>query len=257
MIISIINQKGGVGKSTTAQALATRLANLGNKVLIIDADPQGNISYILNGDTRAINDLYSVLNGTDIKDAIHTINGYNNNLDIIHSNQALSSIELVLKDVGREYTLKKAIEPIKKDYDYIIIDTPPSLSLLTVNALTVSNGVVIPVQASILSLQGVGQLYNTIESIKEYTNPNLSILGILRTRHNNRTTLSNKLNGILNDTAKNINTSMFNTFIRESVTIREAQATHTDLYKYDINNNAVQDYINFTNELLERIKKEI
>ncbi len=254
MVISIINQKGGVGKSTTAHALSTGLSHRGYNVLLIDADPQSNITYIL-GDKKPINDLYSVLNGGDIKDAINYVKGYKDKLSLIASNQALASIDLVLKDVGREYTLKNVIEPIRNDYDFIIIDTPPSLNILTINALTCSDKVIIPVQADMLSIQGVGQLYDTIQTIRKYTNPKLEILGVLRTRYSKRTILSRDISDMLDDVAFTMNTRLYDTCIRESIVIKEVQALQEDMYLYSPNNNAVKDYNSFVEELLNQLKE--
>ncbi|MDD3365341.1 MAG: AAA family ATPase, partial [Syntrophomonas sp.] len=188
-IITIATQKGGTGKTTTTHALGVGLIERGYKVLFIDLDPQGNLSYILQTEELK-STIYEVLTGkTKARDAIqHQQCG-----DIIPSSPALARANLELKNTGKEYRLKETLQPIKDDYDYIIIDTPPSLGLLTINALTASDSVIIPSQADIFSLQGIGQLYSTIETIKKYTNPDLSIEGILLTRHNSRSILSRDL----------------------------------------------------------------
>ncbi len=247
-IISVINQKGGVGKSTTAYALASGLSIRGYKVLLIDSDPQSNVTYITTKE-RPINDLYSVYNGADISDAITEVNP---NLYLIGGNETLASADIVYTDTGREYKLKKAIEQLQGNYDYIIIDTPPSLGILTINALTASTGAIVPAQADIFSIQGLTQLYDTIKVVREYTNPNLKILGILRTRHNPRTILSSDTSEMLEELASKIDTKVYKTYIRESVAIKESQAIRQSLFEYAPTNNAVVDYINFIDEVLEK-----
>lgn len=243
-VVAVINQKGGVGKSTTACALAVGLANRGKKILLIDSDPQGNTTYVL-GVNRTLANLYNVMNGTPAKDAIEKLS---DNLDIITSYGELATADKTYTQTGREYILKKALQPIQDKYDYIIIDTPPALGILSINALTASYGVVIPVQADVMSIQGLMQLKDTIDTVREYTNPQLKILGILRTRHNVRTNISKETSKILDDIAHKLGTILYNTYIRESVGIREAQGERKDIFSFAPNNNAVLDYVTFLEE---------
>lgn len=243
-IIAVINQKGGVGKSTTACALAAGLANTGKKVLLIDSDPQGNTTYVL-GVNRTLSNLYSIMNGTPARDAIEQLS---EKLDIIASYSGLATADKTYIQTGREYILKKALKPILNDYEYIVIDTPPALGILSINALTASYGVVIPVQADVMSIQGLMQLKDTIDTVREYTNPNLKILGILRTRYNARTNISKETSEILNDIAHKLGTILYNTYIRESICIKEAQGERKDIFRFAPNNNAVLDYVAFIKE---------
>ena len=243
-VISVINQKGGVGKSTTACALAVGLSNKGKKVLLIDSDAQGNTTYVL-GVKRPLANLYNVMNGTSAKDAIEKVF---EGLDIITSHSELAPADKTFVQTGREYILKKALTPILNDYDYIVIDTPPGLGILSVNALTASYGVIIPVQADVMSIQGLMQLKDTIGVVREYINPNLKILGILRTRHNPRTNISKETTEALNDIAQKLNTRLYESYIRESVAIREAQKERKDIFSYAPGNNAVEDYKAFIKE---------
>lgn len=247
-ILAIINQKGGVGKSTTAQAIGSGLFLKGYKVLFIDLDAQGNITYSL-GAKKSHNTILQVLtNDAKAVDCIqHTEQG-----DIIQSSPILSGADTIIIKTGKEYRLKEALEPIKSNYDFIIIDTPPALSILTVNALTACNGVIIPAQADIFSLQGIGQLYDTIKTVKQYCNPELSIKGILLTRYNSRTILSREVAEQIKLTAKELHTKLYRTKIRECTALKEAQASKQSIYTYAGKSNASLDY----QELLKEILKE-
>ena len=174
-IISIINQKGGVGKSTTAEALLAGLTLKGYKTLAVDLDAQGNLTYATGANSQGATSLGVLTREVDAGDAIqHTPSG-----DIIPSNKALAGADAFITDTGKEYRLKEALESVASEYDYIIIDTPPALSILTINALTASNSLIIPAQADIYSLQGIEQLAETIQPVKRYCNPTLSIEGII------------------------------------------------------------------------------
>lgn len=250
-IVTVTNQKGGTGKTTTAYALACGLTNKGFKCLIVDLDPQGNLTYTMG------------LNSFD-KDVLGLLNReyktdesiYKTSVcDLIPYSKNLSSADKILQVTGGEYRLKEALSTISNDYDYIIIDTPPSLSSLTVNALTSSTSVVIPVQADIYSIQGVSQLWETIQAIKQYCNPQLAISGILITRYNNRSTLNREIEETLrNDVAKQINSKVYTSTIREGVAIREAQYIQQNIFDYAPTSNVVKDYDNFINEFVEDTK---
>src|SRR5699024_10958098 len=163
----------------------------------------------------------------------------------------LAGIDLEIQDIGKEYRLKRALDDVKANYDYIVIDTPPTLNLLTVNALTASDYVVIPTQADILSLQALGQLSNTIDAVREYTNAGLKIAGIVLTRHNTRTILTSTITNMLEGTAKELDTKVFNAKIREAVAIKEAQAQRTNFFEYDKGSKVYNDITQLINEIIE------
>ena len=246
-IIAVINQKSGVGKSTTAQAIGQGLTLKGYKVLFVDLDAQGNLSYSL--DAQASNKtVLEVLTGQmQAKDIIqHTETG-----DIMSSSLQLSGADLMLTEMGKEYRLKEALEPIKSKYDYIIIDTPPALGILTVNALTACTGVIIPAQADIYSLQGIGQLNSTLEAVRKYCNNSFTLKGIVLTRFNKRAVLSRDVADLLEETAKTLKTKLYKTHIREAVAIKEAQIQKACLFTYAPKSNASIDYMNLINEVID------
>jgi len=245
-VIAIATQKGGTGKTTTAHALGAGLIWRANRVLFIDLDPQGNLSYILRADMDGSTS-YEVLTGqATAKETIqHKPGG-----DIIPASPALSGANLEVNKTGKEYRLREALEPIRNDYDYIVIDTPPALSILTVSALTASDSVIIPAQADIFSLQGISQLYDTIQAIQQHSNPNLSIKGILLIRHNTRAILSRDLTRVMSNMAQQMGTRVYDSVIREGIAIKEAQASQQDIYSYAPRANPTRDYIAFIDELL-------
>lgn len=249
-VTTITNQKGGVGKTTTAHALSTGLNIRGCKTLVIDTDPQGNLSYTykVDNDKPAI---YDVLKGNiEAFNAIqHTDQG-----DIIPSNILSAGADLEFTDTGREYILKDIIESLNGIYDYIIIDSPPTLGILTINALAASNDIIIPMGADIYSLQGLSQLYITINKVKKYCNPSLSIAGILITRYNGRSILSKELKEVIESKANQIKSVLFNTVIREGIAIREAQTQQDTVFNVAPKSNVAIDYLNFINEYIEGVK---
>lgn len=250
-IITITNQKGGVGKTTTAQTLGTGLHHKGYKVLLIDADPQRNLTYtmdVMNSD----NTLYDLLNGEYITKCITKTN---QDIDIISGDIRLISADKQFTDTGREYLLKRAIAPIINMYDYIIIDTPPTLGILTINALTCSDSVIIPMQADIFSIQGLSQLYKQINAVKEFTNNKLIIRGVLLTKYHDRTILNRKLYKTIEEATKQINAKLFKTTIREAVAVREAQTKKSNIFLTDPKGKATKDYINFIEELIKERTK--
>jgi chromosome partitioning protein len=248
MVVCIANQKGGVGKSTTAHALGVGLNEKGKRVLLVDLDPQANISYTAHspGDVATA---YDVMMGTaDIKEAIvHT-----HSFDLLPASRGLSRMDLELSKTGKEYRLSEALEPITKQYDYVIIDTPPALGILTVNALTASDRMVIPTQADSYSLQGIGQLMETVDAVRRYTNKGLKLFGILLVRYNKRTILSRDMAEVIEATAQKVGTFLYESVIRECVALKEAQAKRTDIYSYAPKSNATIDYQAFVDEFLRR-----
>lgn len=242
-IITVVNQKGGVGKSTISQFTGNELSARGYEVLFIDLDPQGNLSYSLGINILELENnqtIYEPLtNGTDAGKVILTTE----QADIIPASQFLASA-----DIGN-YALNNALEPLKSAYNVIVIDTPPTLSTLVINALTASDALVIPALADAYSLQGLGQLRNTIEAVQEATNPSLTIAGILLTKYDKRKVLTRTIHKMLKDTAESLNTKVFNAKIRDAIAITEAQAMQQDILKYDPHANVVRDIKTYVTEL--------
>lgn len=237
-IISVINQKGGVGKSTTVEALAAGLAEKGHSTLVIDLDAQCNLSYTYRADTTGATALDVLTGRTTAAEAIqHTESG-----DIIPGDKGLSGADAFITQTGKEYRLKEALEPIEAEYNYIIIDTPPALGILTINALTAADTAIIPAQADIYSLQGIDALGQTIKAVQRYTNPSLTIDGILFTRYNNRAVLSREIVELAADIAYKMNTRVYNARIRDNIAIKEAQASRQPLTIYAPKSNGAKDY---------------
>lgn len=247
-IISVINQKGGVGKSTTALALGEGLSLKGYKVLYVDLDAQGNLTYTMGADPNAYNAL-GVLQRPETAEAEiqHTAHG-----DIIASSPTLAGADTIITQTGKEYRLKEALEKVAADYNYCIIDTPPALSILTVNALTACTGAIIPAQADIYSLQGISQLNSTVEAVKRYCNPGLTIMGIVLTRYNKRSIIRREVAEMLEHTAAQLHTHLYKTKIRECTALVEAQALKQSIYSYAPKSNATADYTALVDEILER-----
>lgn len=251
IVLAIANQKGGVGKSTTANALGAGLARRGNKVLYVDLDAQGNLSYSMDAVGKPLTSLEVLTGMATATEAItKTAQG-----DVIPASPALTSADLLITDTGKEYRLKEALMEVSDDYDIIVLDSPPALGVLTVNALTASQTVIIPAQADAYSLQGIGLLSQTIQAVQKYCNPNLTVGGILATRYSSRTVLAKDMSDLLSQTAKEMDTKFYKARIRECVAIREAQASQTDIFTYAPKSNAVEDYSAFIDEVLEDIKK--
>ena len=246
-VISIINQKGGVGKSTTSQTLAAGLSLKGFRVLLIDMDSQGNLSYSAGADKQGVTILEVLKQEQNAMAAVQHLKSF----DIIPASISLAGADMQLTEMGKEYRLREALEPIKENYDYVVIDTPPALGILTVNALTASDSVVIPAQADIYSVDAIGQLYNTIKAVKQYTNKNLSIKGILLTRFSDRTVLSRDLATMIDNTAATLGTKLYKATIREAIGIKEAQANRVDIFEYAPKSNVAADYMSFLEEFLE------
>lgn len=245
--LAIINQKGGVGKSTTALAIGAGLSLKGYSVLFIDLDAQGNLSYTLGADTKGYNAMGVLERPETAKEEIqHTPQG-----DIIASSPKLAGADKLLEETGKEYRLKEALESLQGAYDYIIVDTPPALGILTINALTACTGAIIPAQADIYSLQGIGQLNSTIETVKKYCNPSLSIMGIVITRFNGRSIIRREVAEMLEHTADQLHTKLFSSKIRECTALVEAQATKQNIYSYAPRSNATADYKALVDEIIK------
>lgn len=238
-IISIVNRRGGVGKTATTHALGTGLQKFGYKVLFIDLDSQCNLTYDC-GVSSSIGSYDVLLGEARIENAI-----VNN---VLSASPKLACADTILNDVGKEYKLKEALQNVK--YDYVVIDTPPSLNVLTVNALVASNKVIIPAQAEIHSMQGIGLINETIQPIIKYCNPNLKVDGILITRFNARTIIGNDMKNNIEELAKKINTKVYKIPIRECTAVKEAQARQSSIFDYKKDCNAYMDYMAFIDEFL-------
>lgn len=251
-IITIINQKGGVGKTTTALSFGAGLGLKKKKVLLIDLDPQTNLSFVFNaGEVKTTTICDVLLHKANILDSIN----HTKNYDFITSHSDLALADSMLTKTGKEYILSEVLETIKSNYDYIIIDTPPALGVLTINSLSASDECIITSQADIFSIQGITQLYETITAIKKYCNSKLIIAGILITRFNSRTILSKDMLEVLKDFAEKINTKIYNTKIRECIAIKESQAMQTDIFTYSKGSNASKDYNDFIKEYMTNEKR--
>jgi chromosome partitioning protein len=245
--IAVINQKGGVGKSTTAQNIGAGLILKGYSVLFIDLDAQGNLSYTLKANTQGYNVLGVLERPETAKAEIqHTEQG-----DIIASCPALAGADTIITETGKEYRLKEALETLQRDYDYCIIDTPPALGILTINALTACKGAIIPAQADIFSLQGISQLYSTIDTVKKYCNNDLYIMGILLTRYSHRSIISKEMAEVIDETAGKLKTKLYEAKIRECTALKEAQATRQSIFSYAPKSNAAIDYNALIEEIIE------
>ena len=254
--VVLTNQKGGVAKTTTAYALATGLHNKGYKVLIIDADPQGNLTYTSGVDDTSTNNLYDVFkgvcgvsDGTD-HDALKSVKL---GLDILSIGLAGTAADMELASrTAREYMLKEAIQGLSDKYDFCVIDTAPTLGLLTLNALTAADYVIIPMNIEVYSLQGMEQLAGFIQNVKKYTNSDLKVSGLLLTKYNERLNLTQALKGNVETAAEIMNTVVYDSKIRESVAVKETQLLRSDIYTEAPKASATLDYISFVDEFIKR-----
>lgn len=246
--ISFCNQKGGVGKTTSALALASGLGKNGFRVLLLDLDPQRNAALASKIDILSDNGtLYHVFRGElDIKDAIRKAKWY----DIITGGLILAAADMEFTQTGREYMLREALEDISSDYDYCIIDTAPSLGIITVNALTASQRVIIPMTPDLFSLQGLSQLNQLISRVKKYSNKDLTTEGLLITLYDTTTNISKTLREQIENAAVALGTKVFTQPIRKSVAVRESQLMRTDIFTEAPKANATQDYEVFVDEIL-------
>lgn len=254
-IIAIANQKGGVGKTTTTVNLAASLGVLEKKVLLIDADPQANATSGLGIEVDEVElGTYQLMEHT--KTAEETIIQTSSpNVDLIPSHIDLVAIEIELVDKDdREYMMKKALQGLSDKYDFILIDCAPSLGLLTLNALTAADAVIIPIQCEYFALEGLGKLLNTIKSVQRIHNPDLDIEGMLLTMYDSRLRLSNQ---VVEEVKKHFGDMVFDTIIQRNVRLGEAPSYGETIIKYDASSKGAANYLNMANELLKKNREKV
>lgn len=251
-IIAIANQKGGVGKTTTAISFGGSLGVLEYKTLIVDADPQANATSGLGFDPRNTKNIYDCLiNGVDATELI--LKTENPNLDILPSHMDLVGAEIEMIDLpNREYMLKNALDKIKDEYDFIVIDCSPSLGLITVNALTAADSVIIPVQCEFFALEGLGKLLNTIKIVQGRLNETLEIEGIVLTMYDSRLRLANQ---VVEEVKTHFQELVFDTVIHRNTKLGEAPSHGESIIMHDASSKGSINYLNFTREFLQKNNK--
>lgn len=252
-IIAVANQKGGVGKTTTAINLSASLASLGKKVLALDLDPQGNMTSGLSVDKSKVeNSIYNLIIGdADIANCIYE--EVFENLDVLPSNINLSAAEIELIGVeNKEYIIKSAVEKIKNNYDFIIIDCPPALSMLTINAMTTADSILVPIQCEYYALEGLSQLIHTVELVKSRLNPHLRIEGVVFTMYDARTNLSLQ---VVENVKDNLQQAIYKTIIPRNIRLAEAPSHGLPINLYDPKSTGAESYMMLAEEVVNKGEK--
>ena len=248
VIISLLNHKGGVGKTTSAINIGAGLVELGKKVLLVDLDPQANLSLSL-GAPRVTETIYEALRGECELNPV----AVKPNLDVVISTLDLSGAEMeLINEAGREFILRELFSVLIDDYDYIIIDCPPSLGLLTLNALTSSHYVLIPLQTEFLAIQGLTRIKQVVDKVKFRLNKNLEICGVLATMYDSRKVLNRDVVATIQ---KYFGDKVFNTLIRDNVALAEAPAQRKDIFSYSKSSPGAVDYLNLCKEIINRVER--
>jgi chromosome partitioning protein len=246
-VISLLNHKGGVGKTTSTINIGAGLAKLGKRVLLLDLDPQANLTLSLGVGRQKVS-IYESLRGESELMPVTV----KENFDIIPATLDLSGAEMeLINEAGREYILKELFEPLQMEYDYIIIDCPPSLGLLTLNALTSSNFVIIPLQTEFLALQGLTKIKQVVDKVRFRLNKQLTILGVVATMYDNRKVLNRD---VVDTIRKYFGEKVFETMIRDNVSLAEAPASRQDIFEYSGRSNGADDYLALCKEMVDRIE---
>ncbi len=244
-IISLLNHKGGVGKTTSAINIGAGLVELNKKVLLIDLDPQANLTVALGIPRQPIT-IYESLRGEGELQPFTA----KENLDVVISTLDLSGAEMeLINEAGREFILRELLAPVLEEYDYIVIDCPPSLGLLTLNALTSSHYVIIPLQTEFLALQGLTKIKQVIDKVRFRLNKDLKIAGVIPTMYDARKVLNRD---VVETIKKYFGSKVFNTMIRDNVALAEAPAQRQDIFQYDRNSHGATDYLALCKEIIER-----
>ena len=247
-VISLLNHKGGVGKTTSAINIGAALVEMGKKVLLVDLDPQANLTLSL-GLPRERVTIYESLRGESELLPISV----KPNLDVVISSLDLSGAEMeLINEAGREYILRELFEPVVGDYDFVLIDCPPSLGLLTLNALTSSHFIIIPLQTEFLALQGLTKIKQVVDKVKVRLNKQIEILGVMATMYDSRKILNRD---VVDTIKKFFGKRVFQTMIRDNVALAEAPSKRLDIFEYNRNSIGAQDYLELSREVLERIEQ--